>query len=60
MTALKRLGITKDTFAPGMTIKAQGPPSRQPGTYGMNTDSITLPDGREIKQGAGGGVLDIQ
>src|SRR5689334_16143523 len=35
VTSLRRLGITKETFAPGMTVKAQGPPSRQPGTYGM-------------------------
>lgn len=50
--------MTCRTFAT-VAIKAQGPPSRAPGTYGMNADVVVMPDGREIKAGGGGGTLDI-
>jgi hypothetical protein len=58
-SAMKRLGVTAETFSPGMAIKAVGPPSRVPGTYGMNADLVVLPDGREIRGGAGGGTLAL-
>jgi hypothetical protein len=58
-TAMRRLGVTAETFTPGMVVKASGPPSRVPGTYGLNADVVVLPSGREIKAGAGGGTLEI-
>jgi DNA/RNA endonuclease YhcR with UshA esterase domain len=58
-TAMRRLGVTADTFKAGMVVKAAGPPSRVPGTYGLNADLVFLPAGREIKAGAGGGTIEI-
>jgi hypothetical protein len=58
-TAMRRLGVTAETFTVGMVVKASGPPSRVPGTYGINADLVVLPNGREIRAGAGGGTLEI-
>ena len=55
---MRRAGITAATFPIGMVVKASGPPSKVPGTFGMNADLVVLPDGREVREGAGGGVLD--
>jgi hypothetical protein len=56
---MQRRGVNAETFHPGMVIKAVGAPSRVPGTYGMNANLVVLPNGREIKEGAGGGTLNI-
>ena len=58
-TAMRRLGVTAETFTVGMVVKASGPPSRVPGTYGLNADVVVLPSGREIRAGAGGGTIEI-
>lgn len=55
---MKRAGVDVGTFPIGMVVKASGPPSRVPGTYGMNANLVVLPNGRQIKEAAGGGELD--
>jgi hypothetical protein len=59
VTTMTRRGVTAETFLPGTVIKAMGAPSRVPGTYGMNANVVVMPDGREIKEGAGGATLNI-
>jgi hypothetical protein len=55
---MRRAGVDAGTFPVGMVVKASGPPSRVPGTHGMNAALVILPDGRQLKEGAGGGELD--
>ena len=59
VTTMTRRGVTAQTFPVGIVVKAIGAPSRVPGTYGMNANVVVMPDGREIKEGAGGATLDI-
>jgi hypothetical protein len=59
VTTMTRRGVTAQTFPVGIVVKAAGAPSRVPGEYGMNANLVVLPDGREIREGAGGGTLNI-
>lgn len=59
VTTMTRRGVTAQTFPVGIVVKAIGAPSRVPGTYGMNANVVIMPDGREIKEGAGGATLNI-
>jgi|SRR5688572_22357641 len=59
VTTMTRRGVTAQTFPVGIAVKAVGAPSRVPGTYGMNANVVIMPDGREIKEGAGGATLSI-
>lgn len=59
VTTMTRRGVTAQTFPVGTVVKAVGAPSRVPGTYGMNANVVVMPDGREIKEGAGGATLNI-
>jgi hypothetical protein len=59
VTTMTRRGVTAQTFPVGIVVKATGAPSRVPGTYGMNANVVIMPDGREIKEGAGGATLSI-
>lgn len=54
-SVLKRRGWTAEQFVPGDTVAARGHPSRQPGTHGMASLTITLPDGT-VAFGGGGGA----
>ena len=47
-TVLAKRGWTEQTFQPGDTVVATGHPSRAPGTYGLEQQSLQRADGSPI------------
>jgi hypothetical protein len=48
-TVLGKRGWSKDTFKPGEVVIAKGHPSKAPGTYGMEVQTITRADGSPVR-----------
>lgn len=48
-TVLGKRGWNKETFKPGETVIAKGHPSKAPGTYGMEIQTITRADGTAVR-----------
>ena len=55
-SAARQAGWTNTTLTPGMTVKVEGNPSRTPGAKGLAAGKVTLPDGKIMWLGGGGGV----